>query len=345
MKKVLLTGMTSPQASARLGSRNTNFAGLLKRSLELRGHSVDWTPASLDWDAEHLSQYDSIIVGIAPVTSLSANYAYGALKLIHLLFDDPRLRLFFDAPDAGQIQTSLQTAVINEHTLFKSFYSARRGYAVVNKSAELMTYVWGACRALLQDPKWPVTLYPELPWNNLTADLEKMLPEGARGRLEPVNLDSLILADQGATEAPTGNRWLVDAPKTTWSKSTMATLNTQVAPLKWHKGWTDTQIRGQLSLAVGVMVSPQKPSGTWWSPYYAMALVAKVPVASYWQDTVRLGNTWGHLAASIEDMSHSSRAELAAAQLETYALSTPSVGEATKQLQEILNLETGETHK
>lgn len=345
MSRILLTGMTSTQASARLGAKNTNFAGLLKQSLELRGHTVDWLPASLSWDLDHLSQYDSVIVGVAPVTSLSANYAYGALKVIYLLWEDPRLVLFLDAPDVGQIQTSLQTAVVNENTLFKQFYWSRRDYAAVVESAELMTYTWGACRALLRDPQWPITLYPELPWNDLQETLEKALPGGARGRLEPINLDSLILTDQPANEAPTGNRWLIDAPKTAWSRSTMATVTTQVLPLKWHKGWTDVQIRGQLSLAVGAMVSPQKPGGTWWSPYYAMALASGVPVASHWQDTVRLGDSWTHLAASIEAMSQQERAELAAAQRDAYAGSIPTVEDSATELQQILNINIGETSK
>lgn len=345
MSKVLLTGMTSPQTSARLGARNINFAGLLKRSLEARGHSVEWQPASVDWDADHLSQYDSVLIGVAPVTSLSANYTYGALKLIYLLWEDPRLRLFLDAPDVGQIQTSLQSAVVNEHTLFKRFYRLRRDYEKVVKSAELMTYTWGACRALLNDPEWPITLYPELPWNDLQTTLEKALPGGARGRLEPINLDSLILIDRPVIVAPTGNRWLIDAPKTTWSKSTMATVSTQVAPVKWHKGWTDEQIRGQLGLAVGVLVSPQKPGGTWWSPYYAMALTHNVPVASYWQDTVRLGGSWAHLAASIEAMSEQERAELATTQRDTYASGIPTVEDSAEALQHLLNIETGETSK
>jgi hypothetical protein len=125
----------------------------------------------------------------------------------------------------------------------------------------------------------------------------------------------------------------------------MATVNTQVAPVKWHKGWTDTQIRGQFSLAVGVLVSPQKPGGTWWSPYYAMALSHGVPVASYWQDTVRLGASWSHLAASIEAMSEQDRAELATAQRDAYASSIPTAEDSATSLQQILNIETGETSK
>lgn len=344
MSNILLTGMTGPQASARLGDRNTTFAGLIKVALESQGHSVTWTPASVDWDQDHLSQYDAVVVGVAPVTSLSANYAYGALAVLHRLWDDPRLRLFIDAPDARQIQTSLQAAVASEYTLFKPFYKARRDYKRVSESAELMTYAWGACRALLTE-KWPVTLYPELPWNNLVSELEKALPEGARGRLEPLNLDALIRIDTPEIKAPTDHRWVVDAFQTPWAKSVISTLTVPAAPLKWHKGWTDLQIRWQLLSAVGALISPQKTGGTWWSPYYVQALNAGVPVATYWQDAARLGQPWSLLAASIEVLDADARRELADAQLALYSSATPTEEQAVERLTKLLELETGETNK
>lgn len=344
MSNILLTGMTSPQASSRLGSRNTTFAKLIKTGLEERGHTVTWEPASVEWDRDYLSQFDSVVVGVAPVTSLSANYAYGALAVLHHLWDDARLRLFIDAPDVGQIRTSLQTAVVNEHTLFKPFYKARREYEKTSSSAEFMTYTWGACRALLEEP-WPVTLYPELPWNNLVEELEKALPGAARGRLEPLNLDSLIPVGEPVNEAPADDRWVVDAPKTTWSRSTMSTLTVQVMPLKWHKGWTDQQTREQLTSAVGVLVSPQKPGGTWWSPYYSIALTQGKPVVTYWQEAARLGLPWSVLAASIEAMNTEDRERLALAQRELYTQHTPPAGQATARLADLLGLEAGETTK
>lgn len=344
MKHVLLTGMTSPQASPRLGDRNTTFAKLLQLALEEAGHSVTWGPASVEWDPDYLSQYDAVLVGVAPVTSLSANYAYGALTVLHHLWDDPRLRLFLDAPDVSQVRTSLQTAVVNPDTLFKPFYKARREYEKVSGSAEFMTYVWGAARALLEE-QWPVTTYPELPWNSLASELEKALPGGARGRLEALNLDSLIPVADPVDVAPTVHRWVVDAPKTAWSRSTMATLTAEVAPLKWHKGWTDVQARDQLVRAVGLLASPQKPGNTWWSPYYSMALTHGKPVATYWQDSARLGAPWSVLAASIEAMSSEERTGLALAQRELYKKHTPSRELAAARVVKLLDLEAGETTK
>jgi hypothetical protein len=344
MSNILLTGMTGPQASVRLGDRNTTFAGLIRTALEEQGHTVTWTPASVEWDAEHLSQYDTVLVGVAPVTSLSANYAYGALAVLHRLWDDPRLRLFIDAPDVRQIQTSLQAAVSNEHSLFKPFYKARREYQVVSDSAEFMTYVWGACRALLAE-QWPVTLYPELPWNNLVSELEKVLPEGARGRLEPLNLDSLIRVDSAEVAAPTDHRWVVDAFQTQWAKSNISTLTVPAAPMKWHKGWTDLQVRWQLTAAVGALISPQKTGGTWWSPYYIQALKLGVPVATYWQDSVRLGQPWSLLAASIEVLDAEARQGLADAQLALYSNNIPTAEQAVERLAALLDLENGETDK
>lgn len=341
MKRILITGMTSPQASSGLGDRNTTLAKLMTQSIETRNHAVTWKPADLVTDPRQLDGYDAVVIGVAPVTSLSANYSYGALTTMYHLLDDPRLTLFIDAPDPGQIRTSLQSVVSNPDGLFKPFYRARRDYGAVSGSAELQTYVWGACRALLQEA-WPTTLYPELPWNNSEAWLQKSLPEGATGSVRAINLDSLILTSPGPKEAPTGDRWLVDAYQTKWSQSVMSGLTTQVLPVKWHKGWTDAQILGQMSLAKGVLISPQKPGGTWWSQYYAMALSCGVPVATYWQDSERLGAPWTELAASIELRSDAERRALADSQRALYENSIPTTEHAAASLARLVGVETGE---
>ena len=100
MAHVLITGMTASQASPASLKRFRSFGGLVADVLLQSGHSGVIAPL-----AGNLDQYDSILVGLAPILSLGANNAYTALRLIDLLTsqNDPRLRFFVDAPTPAHI--------------------------------------------------------------------------------------------------------------------------------------------------------------------------------------------------------------------------------------------------
>jgi hypothetical protein len=344
MGNVLLTGMTSTQASATLGRKTITFSALLERALVSRGHTVSWAPASVEWDHDYLRQFDSVIVGVAPVTSLSANYAYGALSVIHrmLTLDNGRLTLFVDAPQPRQVTAALRAVEGDRLSLFKPFYKNRREYSKVQDSAELMTYVYCGAMALLNET-WPQTLYPSLPWKQDDPELKKALPDGAQTSLVGVSLDALITPVLGDDATPTGDRWVVDVPRSEWSESTIATLIKPVTPAKWHKGWTDTQIERNLRQSVGVLIAPHKPGGTWWTPRYMQALNHHVPVATEWKESAFLGSQWNVLAATIETMDTEQRRQLGKAQQELYLDQTPTEAEAVETLERLVGLKTGET--
>lgn len=344
MANILITGMTSSQASSRLGEKSTSFSALIARALTSRGHSVTWEPASVKWDLDYLSQFDSVLVGVAPVTSLSANYAYGALSVIYQLLGDKRLTLFLDAPQPRQITAALRAVTPDPYSLFKPFYRNRREYSLVSSDAALMTYVSGAVNALLNEP-WPTTLYPTLPWKKDDPELKKALPDGATAALVGLNLDTLIAPTEASSEAPAGDRWVLDTAKSKWAQSTISMLLLPVTPAKWHKGWTDRQIENNMRQSVGVLVTPHKPGGTWWTPRYMQALNSRVPVATDWKESAFLGSQWNVLAATIEAMDHAERAALSDTQRELYLQHIPNETEATRALERALRLKTGKTSK
>ena len=103
MSKILITGMSASHASDKTNLRSLSFAGVIKLVLEQQGHEVVQVNPEVSWNLKDLEQYDSVLVGLSPITSLSANHVYGALSVIDVLLDSPKLRLFIDAPEPGKI--------------------------------------------------------------------------------------------------------------------------------------------------------------------------------------------------------------------------------------------------
>ncbi len=342
MKKILITGMTSSQASSRLNERSTTFAGLMRQTLREAGHAVTLLPAELDWTTETLAPYDSVVVGVAPLTSLSANYAYGALHALSLLWDDERLTLYVDAPQPRQIAVALRAVLTDQRALTKPVYATRRGYGHVSTSAKTRKRLLDGAAHLLNGT-WPTTLYPALPWKMEDFDVADALPgKSYPVDLRGINLDAYLLDRPRREDAvERHNCWVADLPGSPWVRSTAATLQYDVEPMKEHKGWTDAQVETQLAHALGAMVPPHKPGGTWWTPRYAQALHAGTPVATDWSEARQLDASWDKLAATIEEMSAQERLACATRQLETYTDNIPTRAEGADALQDALRLTEG----
>ena len=109
MSKILLTGMTAPQSSLKSNLRNISFSYAMYSALIDAGHEVEWVDPKIDITKKELESYDSVLVGIAPITSLSANKMYGALNIINLMWGSKKLTLLADAPNISQISTTLRS--------------------------------------------------------------------------------------------------------------------------------------------------------------------------------------------------------------------------------------------
>lgn len=337
MGKVLLTGMSAPQASAKANTTNLGFASLIEKALSTAGHDVVWTDPNINFSKEMVESFDSVIVGVSPLTSLGSNRAYGALAVIGavLQYAPEKLSLLVDAPNVSQIEVSLKAILNAPDSLVKPFYSYRKGYSDVKKSQELQDKLIGVVRHLSEN-EWPTTIYPQLPWKSFESVADK-LPTGARSKLVGINLDSFALRD-ALDNDERALKWTSDDVKHKWTQSVAATLEYPCLPMKMSKGWTDADVEGQIARSVGVLIAPDKKQETWWSYRYIQAMNRLTPVATNWYESQDLSAAWAVLAASIESASEDKRRLIATAQRESYVASIPDTIGATKLLVSTLNL-------
>jgi hypothetical protein len=334
MSKILLTGMSAPQASRKSNERTLSFAGVLDKSLRAAGHAVVWETPSMDWNKEYLDQFDSVIVGVSPLTSLSANYCYGGLHVLSELIDDPKLTLMVDSPQPGQLEASFKTTIGSPETFTKDFYFNRRGFQQASDPVT-RTRLLGTVERLLNGA-WPTTIYPSLPWHELDT-IKTQFTENAAQNLVGINLDAELLVE----ERHAGERrlkWSADTLDSPWAKKVISTLIYPVSPMKWHKGWEDKLVEEQIGRSTGVLISPHKKDGTWWTYRYVQALNTGTPIATLWTEAVHLDESWGNLAANIETLSQAERDTIAIRQRESYEAGILPLKDARKKLQKTLGI-------
>lgn len=333
MSKIFITGMSAPQVSPNANSRSLSFAGVLNFVLVSSGHEVTWSDPSVHMTEESLSQFDSVLVGVSPLTSVGANRAYGALHLINKLWDSGKLVLFVDSPNSIQIEVGLRAISKNHDNIVKPFYSYRKEYAFVASDTVAKGSVLMGVERLLSDD-WVTTIYPSLPWK---LQNQIKLPANAKANIHAINLDSYLLTKTDV-DYDRRDKWVVDSANSTWAKDVVQTLTLPQSPMKWNKGWTDEQVFEQICRSIGVIISPDKKDGTWWSYRYVQALSSGTPVVTDWKESHFIGDAWGVLASSIDGMSQSKRDLIATAQYESYVANIPNQKSALKKLNEVLNL-------
>jgi hypothetical protein len=334
MSKILITGMSAPHASSEANRRSLSFAGTIKLVLEGQGHIVDQIDPEVSWNTKDLDVYDNVLVGISPLTSLSANRIYGALSVIDVLLESDKLLLFFDAADPIRITSSIRAMVKTPDNLTKPFYSYRKGYNNASQPNMLQNLI--DVVEHLANEKWPITLFPSLPWTNLDK-VAAQLPSNASDNLLPINLDSYLISTQDVLDVDRREKWVVENYATSWVKSTTATLQAPTVPMKWHKGWTDAQVHEQISKGIGALISPHS-QGTWWSYRFAQCLSALTPIATDWRESGLLGSDWSYLASKIEGMTQEERNTLAREQRNAYIDAVPSRRDAAVALTDALQL-------
>lgn len=326
--------MSAAQASSTANMRALSFSGVLAKSLRAAGHEVVWEVPSVDWTKEFLGQFDSVIVGISPLTSLSANYCYGGLHVITELYDDSRLTLVVDSPQPAQIEASLKTTVGNPESLTKDFYRNRKGFQKVN-SDEQRTRLVGTVARLLNET-WPTTIYPQLPWHNMETIKQQFL-KGAADSLVGINLDAELL-ELKDVETDRRLKWSADALGTPWAKKVTTNLIYPVSLMKWNKGWADNLVEEQIGRSTGVLITPHKKDGTWWTYRYVQAINTGTPVATLWTESVAVDPSWGNLAANIETLSQHERDIVATRQRESYIAAIPALDNAREELHKTLGI-------
>lgn len=327
--KVLVTGMASSHTKP---STTTSFFGTLVKSIETFA-TVEWATPSVTWTKEFLDQYDSVVIGVIPPTSLGANKVYGAMHAINIMYESPKLRLVVDHPQIWQFKASLASIDRDVANIFSPFYSKRREF----KTAVGETYaqsIRSAATKLLTTP-WPKTIYPAMPWKDVES-VSRFISTEDESRLIGINLDAHLISEPTVSEF-CSNIWVADSPKAGWTRKVEKLLALPTAPLKITPREKEEIVSARLASSFGVLIAPHdRGVGTWWSYRYIQAMNALVPVCSDWRDTGKLSNSWYILGSSIEEATPDERLKIAINQRKDYLDAIPTKEESLELLKSVV---------
>jgi hypothetical protein len=329
MTRVLLTGMTAPQASKTLNEKTVSFAGVLAQILESAGIDVVWETPSITSTKKDFDQYDTVIVGLAPVLSLTANRAYTALATIDTLKSTKKLITFIDAPEPSKIHASLRAVRRDGASLIKPLYSKRLDYKTVVQNEKHRKRI-SATAVSLANNNWVKTIYPVLPWDFGEISTAGF-PENAAKSCVGVNVDSFLLGQQSDVRVRE-QRWIFDTPTSKWTKVTANHLTLPGDSAKTKRSDTDLHIVDKIAKSTGILIGPHDDKLLWWSPRFAQSMNVMTPIATEWRLSSKIGSAWSYLASGIEEMSDEDRRELAHAQYQQYANAAPSRSETVKTI-------------
>jgi len=331
--KILLTGSTANHVSQSKNARSLTFTSQLNDALKAGKHEVSWVEPSVAMTSDYLSEFDSVIVGLAPPTSTSAHRIYGSLSVINYSWKIGNLRILIDAPDPRKIWAGLTAVNRNPDDLIKDFYSKRKEYKKL-KDKEVFDRIHDSVRMLLMND-WPKTIYPRLPWMS-SASVMSYIPTTSKSTLAGFCFDRKFIEGFDKPISGSPEYWLSDYRNSPWSRQQERLVELSVLPMKasrWEKD-SDTVVR--MSKAIGCLVSIHRNGDPWWSPAIPLALSNGTPVVSDWLLTSMLGDSWRALPCNIEQMSQDERSDLLRDQVKTYCGSLPTWNESVDLLTRIL---------
>lgn len=309
-----------------------SFAGAATRILEESGHQVAWGTPSVNVAKKDYDRYDVILLGIAPVLSVTANKAYGVLSLIDTFSSDERLRFFVDSPNTGSITANLRAVEKDKARLFTTFYAMRKEYEAVIINMKIKNRVLSALE-FLKSEDWPTTLIPATPWTSIET-VSSSLSNNAAKNLSSICVDSFFVENSiRLSRGERSRRWLLSTDKTKWVESTLHSLTLPHSSMKKKRSEDDESVFARMQSSFGVLISPEDNGTISWSHRWAQSLNSGAPIASDWRITSSIGAAWSHLAAGIEEMSEIDRYELAVLQRQEYLSAIPTQDEVTHKIQ------------
>lgn len=321
--KVLFTGMGSNHCGR---PSNTTFFSVMADTVS-EFAEVTWAAPKLSWTRKDLEQYEAIVFGLIPPTSLSANRIFGALNVLQLMFDSPKLKLVADSAQMWQYRNSVKALKRDPGILFTSFYSKRADYSSILENRHIVENAVSA----LESEIWPTVLYPELPWGSAerVATILDFVPSES---LTGINLDSTLISPEPPRIGRRDN-WAVENPKSTWLPDLQRLLTFPLLPVKVGRRTDDDYALGILRNSMGLIIPPQERKvGSWWNYRLYQALNTGTPVATYWQDSCVLDPSWGVLAYTLEDYDPVQRQMVANSQRYSYVNAIPEKEEAIHNL-------------
>lgn len=328
--KVLVTGSTAQQASRVHAERTPTFSNLLVRSFQDAGVEAVLSSPKLGWDDDFLSEFDLVIVGIAPTTSISANKIYPALITAEKCRNIGNLALLIDAPESFKLPPSFRAWQDMDKTL-KSFYDRRKNYSEVAQDENLQAQLKSFISYLCEDP-WPTTFFPTYPWS--TKDyLVKNLPNLDSESLVGVNVDTYVLLQPPKVKNfyASDEYWTCDS-MSPFGKEQQKLLSKPVLPTKATIWESENETLTRIRESLGTLIATYRWGESWWSPVLSQSLSQGVPVVHDWRACGYLGEEWTNLASTVENMSLSEREELAYSQKQSYLNNLPSQEETSEKL-------------
>jgi hypothetical protein len=326
--KILMTGMASSHCSLK---GNVSFFSTLHSVLSEMGDVTICEP-DLAWTRADLQKYDAVIVGLTPPTAVTANKIYGALHVLDLMYESPKLRLVVDGPQVWQFKNSIEAFKRSPLQIFGPMHLNRQNYK------KAMDTQVGSIKSVADKMKhlvWPLTYVPLLPWGNeatAAASLD-FIPED---RLIGLNLDAFLL-DRAVSTIGRKDRWAVENMNSTWWEKVSLSLRFPSNPTTVNKRANDEYALGLMKDSMAIAIAPQdRKVGTWWSYRYVQALNTGIPIATKWQDSSILGESWRVLAYQIEDLEHYERPYLADSQYKEYVAAITTKEDVLKTLAEDL---------
>jgi hypothetical protein len=329
--KVLVTGSTAQQASKLHAERTPTFANLLVRTFQSAGVDATHMDPNIHWDEDFLKEFDLVVVGIAPTTSITANKIYPAFITAEKARKLGNLSLMIDAPESFKIPPSLR-AWADSDTTFKSFYDKRKNYLDVVENTELRAQVEGFVSYLSQE-EWPTTFYPTFPWSDKKT-LVKNLPSLREENLVGVSVDSYVLLQPPKIKnlySTEEEYWTCDSMNP-YGKNEAKKLIKKVVPTKEAAMESENQTLIRIRESIGTLIATYRNNESWWSPVLSQSLSQGVPVCHDWKYTGYLGEEWSHLATTIETMNITERDELAYTQKQSYLSRLPHQDEINEDI-------------
>lgn len=318
--KVLLTGSTANHVSQRKNTRSLTFTKQINEALSAGGHEVSWVEPSVEMTKDYLSEFDSVIVGVAPPTSTSAHRIYGSLSVISHCWSIGNLRLLVDAPDPRKIWAGLNAIKKNPDDLIKDFYSKRKEYKRI-KDKEVFKKIYESID-LLTSEHWPLTIYPQLPWMS-SASVSSYIPCTDNDNLFGICFDRKMVENSLKNTSNVPEYFLSDYINSAWSIKQEKLVELPVLPFKSSRWERDSDTIAKMSKSVGCLVSLHRNGDPWWSPALSMSLANGTPVISDWLLTSMLGDSWRVLPYHIENLTQDERNSLLKEQIYTYTESLP----------------------
>lgn len=316
--KLLITGATASQVSIK---RDTDtFAGLLVKSLESGGHDVVWTDPSVSFTKDYLSEFDSVVVGLAPPTSTAAHRIYGALSVIHYANELGTLRLFLDAPEPRRVWAGLRAIYKKPDDLTKEFHRKRKEFNKTSHNGTL-DRLHNAVRILFTE-EWPTTVFPVFPWMSYPS-VSTEIPMTNSKNLVGLNFDSRLLAHAHENVPVESTYWVADVINSKWTKTLEKTITNRVDSVRASKWESSSDTHSRIRGAIGCLVSTHRHGNPWWSVALPQALASGIPVVTDWKLSSMLGPEWSVLAHAVEDMNQYDRMILAESQRTSYLGSVP----------------------